>query len=89
MPQGSIVLKSTHHPTTHLDLSRVVVNEVKLIGSRCGRFRDALNLLLGGAVDVRPLITDRFPIEQGLTAFEMASNPQSMKVLLQVGATSS
>jgi threonine dehydrogenase-like Zn-dependent dehydrogenase len=82
-PQGTLVLKSTHHAATPLESSTVVVNEVTMIGSRCGRFEPALSLLASGAIDVRPLISDRLPITEGLLAFEKASEPSSMKVIVR------
>src|SRR6185369_7735627 len=66
--RGAIVLKSTHHGKTAADLSAVVVNELRIIGSRCGRFLPALDLLARRAVDVRPLISQEYAIEEGLAA---------------------
>lgn len=83
-PRGTVVLKSTHHGTTALDTSRVVVNEVKIVGSRCGQFRTAIDLLTGGAAGLETLISGRLPLEAGLLAFEEASASESMKVILQV-----
>ena len=82
-PRGAIVLKSTHHGETAADLSAVVVNELRVIGSRCGRFAPALDLLARRAVDVRSLISQEYAIEDGLTAFEQAAAPSTMKVLLR------
>ena len=81
-PQGTVVLKSTHHADASMDLSRVVVNEIKIVGSRCGRFSPALALLTRGVIEVRDLITHRIPIENGLQAFTRAASPDSLKVLL-------
>ncbi|HYP25713.1 MAG TPA: alcohol dehydrogenase catalytic domain-containing protein [Blastocatellia bacterium] len=83
-PRGTIVLKSTHHGSTPLDMSRVVVNEVSIVGSRCGRFQPAIDLLSEGAVDVEPLITSTFPLEEGLLAMHAAAEPGTMKVILEV-----
>jgi 2-desacetyl-2-hydroxyethyl bacteriochlorophyllide A dehydrogenase len=85
-PRGAIVLKSTHHSPTELDLAQAVVAEVTMIGSRCGRFRPAVDLLASGAINVTPLISDRLPLRDGLLAFDRAAEPGSMKVLLQVAS---
>jgi len=83
-PTGTIVLKSTHHKKTEIDASKVVVDEITIAGSRCGRFQPAVDLLANGKVDVMPLISERLPIEDGLLAFEMAAAPSSMKILIQM-----
>ncbi len=83
-PRGVIVLKSTHHQQTALDMSPIVVNEIRIIGSRCGRFQPAIDLLEKRAVDLRPLITDTLPLNDGLAAFAQAAEPASLKVILQI-----
>jgi threonine dehydrogenase-like Zn-dependent dehydrogenase len=60
----------------------VIVNEITLIGSRCGRFEPALELLKSGAVDVASLISDRLPLSQAPSAFARAAQPGVLKVLL-------
>lgn len=82
-PRATVVLKSTHQGSTPLEISQIVVNELTIVGSRCGRFRPAIDLLAGG-VDLSPLISRRFPLEEGLRAFEEAAAPESMKVILQI-----
>ena len=84
-PRGIVVLKSTHQGSTAVEMSQVVVNELTVIGSRCGRFRGALELLAGGKVDLSPLISRRLPLADGVRAFDVAAAPESMKVILQVG----
>ncbi|HKG21839.1 MAG TPA: alcohol dehydrogenase catalytic domain-containing protein [Blastocatellia bacterium] len=81
-PSGTIVLKSTHHNPTSLDMSRIVVNEVTIVGSRCGRFQPAIDLLASGAIDIEPLITATFTLEEGLPAMKTAAAPGTLKVLL-------
>jgi threonine dehydrogenase-like Zn-dependent dehydrogenase len=81
-PRGTIVLKSTYAGQPSLDLARVVVDEITLLGSRCCPFAPALALLERGAVDPRPLISARLPLEQGLRAFAQAAKPGALKVLL-------
>ena len=83
-PSGVIVLKSTHHAETALALSQVVVNEVTIVGSRCGRLRPAVELLASGKIDMRPLISAQFRLDEGLKAFDAAARPDTMKVLLRV-----
>jgi threonine dehydrogenase-like Zn-dependent dehydrogenase len=82
-PRGTIVMKSTHHGQTAFDLSLAVVNELRLVGSRCGRLAPALDLLARRAVNLRPLISNEFAIEDGLAAFAQAAAPQTLKVLLR------
>lgn len=84
-PRGTVVLKSTHQGSTSLEMSQVVVNELTIIGSRCGRFRPALDLLVSGHFDLRPLLSQRFPLEEGLRAFEEAAAPENLKVILKIG----
>jgi alcohol dehydrogenase len=84
-PKGIIVLKSTHHAETALALAQVVVNEVAIVGSRCGRLSSAIDLLANGKIDISPLISARFRLEEGLMAFKKAAQSDSMKVLLQIG----
>jgi threonine dehydrogenase-like Zn-dependent dehydrogenase len=82
-PRGTIVLKSTYASAVPLDLSEVVVDEVTLVGSRCGPFPRALELLTSGAVDVAPLVHARYPLSEAAVAFEHAARPGVLKVLLQ------
>jgi alcohol dehydrogenase len=81
-PRGTLVLKSTFHGDVGLDLSMVVVDEVTMIGSRCGPFPPALRLLEQRLVDLESLIHDTFPLDDGLMAFERAAAPGVLKVLL-------
>ncbi|HEY6328504.1 MAG TPA: zinc-binding dehydrogenase, partial [Blastocatellia bacterium] len=83
-PRGAVVLKSTHHDRTLLDLSRVVVNELTLVGSRCGRFRPAVELLEKGAISVRDMITGRFALDRWEEAFKTAAEPSSLKVVISM-----
>lgn len=83
-PRGTLILKSTAAGSANLNLAPIVVNEVTVIGSRCGRFAPALAALAIGKLDPRPLISAVFPIEQGLAAFSRAAEPSVFKVLLRV-----
>lgn len=83
-PRGKIVLKSTHAQTGGLNLAPIVVNEVTVLGSRCGPFQEAINALARQAVDVRSMISRTYPIERALEAFDAARDPQNVKILLRV-----
>ncbi len=82
-PRGTIVMKSTYHGKTAAELWPVVVNELRVVGSRCGRFAPALDLLARRAVEVRALISNEFAIEEGVAAFTQAAAPATMKVFLR------
>jgi threonine dehydrogenase-like Zn-dependent dehydrogenase len=82
-PRGTIVLKSTYQGSQEVNLSSIVVDEVSLVGSRCGPFAPALKLLSAGKVDPLPMVEAVYPIDQGLTAFEHATQPGVLKILLQ------
>jgi len=81
-PRGKLVLKSTYHGDLSLNMSMVVVDEVELLGSRCGPFAPALRLLDQKLIDVESLIHATFSLADGLTAFERAAAPGVLKVLL-------
>ncbi|HEU5099479.1 MAG TPA: alcohol dehydrogenase catalytic domain-containing protein [Roseiflexaceae bacterium] len=81
-PRGRLVLKSTFAAESGLNLSLFVVDEVQLLGSRCGPFAPALRLLERGLVQVQPLIAGRFPLRDGLTAFAAAN--RRLKILLEI-----
>ena len=82
-PKGKLVLKSTVHGSVEWEPWRVVVDEISVIGSRCGRFAPALELLKDRSLDVTKLISSEFPLDQGLRAFEAAAEPGVLKVLLR------
>ncbi len=81
-PQGTLVLKSTFHGATPVDAARVVVDEIRVVGSRCGRFAPALDLLRQGKVDVEGLLSERLPLARGVEALELAQKPGVRKVVL-------
>jgi threonine dehydrogenase-like Zn-dependent dehydrogenase len=83
-PRGTLVLKSTYAGQLTFDASSLVVDEITLIGSRCGPFPAALDLLASGQMDVEPLIHARYPLSEGLAAFEQASTKGVLKVLLDI-----
>jgi len=82
-PRGTLVLKSTYHGETKVDLSRLVIDEITLVGSRCGPFIPALELLRKGLVDVTSLITATLPLDEGVGAFQLAEKGEILKVLLR------
>jgi 2-desacetyl-2-hydroxyethyl bacteriochlorophyllide A dehydrogenase len=81
-PRGKLVLKSTYRGEMTLNWSPFVVNEISIIGSRCGPFAPALRLLERGEVDPTVLIVEKLPLRQGLKAYEHARKPGMLKVLL-------
>jgi threonine dehydrogenase-like Zn-dependent dehydrogenase len=81
-PRGAIILKSTFRGAVRLDTSRVVVNEISIIGSRCGRFESALRLLESNEMDLEPLITREYRLSDGVEAMAEAERPGTLKVLL-------
>jgi 2-desacetyl-2-hydroxyethyl bacteriochlorophyllide A dehydrogenase len=83
LPRGRIILKSTYKGNAEINLSGIVVNEITLIGSRCGSFEPALKLLAESKVDPLPLIEATFPLDQGVNAFELAASPGVLKVLIK------
>jgi threonine dehydrogenase-like Zn-dependent dehydrogenase len=84
-PRGTLVLKSTYAGALTVDMSRLVVDEITLVGSRCGPFAPALDLLARKLVDVRPLIHARYPLAEALAAMEKAQQPGVLKVILEMG----
>jgi threonine dehydrogenase-like Zn-dependent dehydrogenase len=85
-PRGTLVLKSTYAGRLSLDASALVVDEITLIGSRCGPFAEALQLLAEHRVDVSALIQARYPLTDGLTAFNHAQQRGVLKVLVEMAA---
>jgi threonine dehydrogenase-like Zn-dependent dehydrogenase len=82
-PRGTIILKSTTHEQIQLNLAPIVVNEIQIIGSRCGQFEPAIRLLNKNRIHVAPLITSIFPFNEWEKAFILAQEPKSLKILLQ------
>lgn len=82
-PRGKIVLKSTFHGTPAWQASRVVVDEITILGSRCGRFRPALDLLATGSINVGDMISDEFPLSNGVFAMAHSAKNGVLKVILR------
>ncbi|EDN66658.1 Zinc-containing alcohol dehydrogenase superfamily [Beggiatoa sp. PS] len=87
-PRGTIILKSTYKGEMPINFSSLVVDEITLIGSRCGPFAPTLRLLENRLVDPTLLIDARFPLKKALQAFERAKQPGVLKVLLFFGNAS-
>jgi len=84
-PRGTLVLKSTVGKRPKIDLSPLVINEITVVGSRCGPFPPALRALELGTVDVRSLISERFPLSRATEGLERARERGAMKVLVEAG----
>jgi threonine dehydrogenase-like Zn-dependent dehydrogenase len=82
-PRGTLIMKSTYHNNIKVNISALVVNEVRLIGSRCGPFAPALRALSDGSVKVKPLISDVYTLDEGLKAFEHAVKGAKGKVIIR------
>ena len=82
-PRGTLVLKSTFHGAAPVETWPIVVNEITVVGSRCGPFTKAIALLRLGEVDPTPLVTRTFPLAEAAAAIRFAQQPGVMKVLLR------
>lgn len=82
-PLGTIILKSTFAGLPAVDLSRLVVKEIQLVGSRCGPFDAALRLLAQNRINVTDFIHHEYPLREGLRAFDHASQRGVLKILLR------
>ncbi len=83
-PRGTMVLKSTYAGDMSVNISSIVVDEITVLGSRCGPFEPALRLLEKREVDPSVLISDRYKLTDALQAFEKAAQPGVLKVLLEI-----
>jgi threonine dehydrogenase-like Zn-dependent dehydrogenase len=82
-PRGCLILKSTVAEKSVLHLASIVIDEIRVQGSRCGPFAPALRALRQHLVDVRPFISARYSLDEGLTAFQHAEQKGVLKVLVQ------
>lgn len=82
-PKGKLVLKSTFHGSTEIDAARIVVDEISIVGSRCGRFQPAIDLLTRQAIDVESLISEEHRLADGVNAMARAGANGILKVLLR------
>ncbi|QDT31726.1 MDR/zinc-dependent alcohol dehydrogenase-like family protein [Thalassoglobus polymorphus] len=83
-PRGTIVLKSTYAGDHSPNLAPIVIDELNLVGSRCGPFPMAIEALAASEIDVDRLVTSRFPIEESIKAFQVAQQKDQLKVILKV-----
>ena len=83
-PCGTIVLKTTAAKRSGIDMNRIVIDEVTVVGSRCGPFDIALTALEKKSIDVESLITAIEPFDDGINALDIASNKEQIKVLLDM-----
>jgi len=83
-PRGTLVLKTTVEEASTLPLAPLVVNEIRLVGSRCGRFAPALELLASDPPPLEKMIDHRFPLEEAPGALEVAGRQGCLKVLIEV-----
>ena len=83
-PRGTIVLKSTVAAESGMNLAPLVINEITVVGSRCGPFPAALRALAGGEIDVSALITKRFALADAPAALDAAEQRDALKILLDV-----
>ena len=83
-PRGTIVLKTTCQASASIDLTPLVVNEIAVLGSRCGPFGEALAALERRQFDVAELVTRVLPLDEGISGMALAAEPGQIKVLLKV-----
>ena len=83
IPRGTVIMKSTVHGLVSIDTAPAIVNEITLVGSRCGRFEAAIPLLSSGKVNVGSMISEEFPLNQAPRAFAEAAKKGVLKVLLR------
>ncbi len=81
-PCGTVVMKSTIHGTIAIDSAPIIVNEITLVGSRCGRFEPALKLLREGRIRVLDMVAEKYPLRDAARAFDRAAQKGVLKVLL-------
>ncbi len=84
-PLGTLVLKTTLAAAHRVDLAPLVIDEIRVVGSRCGPFAPAIELLASGRLDPTPLIHERFPLERAVRALLRAGEPGVLKVLVRPG----
>jgi alcohol dehydrogenase len=85
-PRGTIMLKSTYADSSALNLAPIVIDEIRVIGSRCGPLPDAIHALARDQIDVSMMIARAYKIERGPDALEAAGDPNNIKVLLKINS---
>ena len=81
--RGILVLKSTSAERRGINLAPIVINEIQIVGSRCGPFPPALSAMEADTIDVRSLISQRVPLRDGNEALRRAADPSQLKVLIE------
>jgi len=81
-PRGTLILKSTVHGMVPVDMAPIIINEITLVGSRCGRFEAALPLIAHDLIRLDEMVSDRFPLCDAPQAFARAAERGVLKVLL-------
>lgn len=81
-PRGRVVLKSTFFDQVSVDVSSIVIDEIELIGSRCGPFPKAISFLAKGEIEVLEMVDGNFPLSQAEEALNLAKKPETIKVLI-------
>jgi len=81
-PRGKVVLKSTFQGKAKVDVSKIVVDEIHLVGSRCGPFLKAVEVLTKKQIEVEKLVDGDFPLDRAREAFALAQKPGTIKVLI-------
>ena len=82
-PRGTLVLKSTVAASKEFNLAPIVIDEITVLGSRCGQFGAALRLLKSHKIDFTPLISAEYPVDKAIEAFEANKQKETLKVLLK------
>ena len=82
-PRGTLILKSTYAGNLNINASALVVDEITLIGSRCGPFDRAIDVLANGQINVEQLIQGRYCLEQSIDAFNHARKRGTLKILFE------
>ena len=83
-PRGTIVLKSTYEVKPPVDLVPIVIDEITIIGSRCGPFPPAIRLLENKVIDVLSLISQRFSFDKAIEAINAAHQKENLKIILNI-----
>jgi threonine dehydrogenase-like Zn-dependent dehydrogenase len=83
-PRGTVILKSTYHGELNFNPAPLVINEITVTGSRCGRFGPALRLMERGLIDPTPLISGIFSLDQAEEAFRKSQDRDALKILLKI-----
>ena len=84
LPRGTVILKSTAAEGAPLNLAPVVINEIKIVGSRCGLFERGLHALLTYDFPLERLVKGRYPLDEAEAAFAHAARPDALKVLIEM-----